>query len=88
MIERMIAQTVMREKVKKILPISNLMICFALSGCGSSPKIVRVDLIDRNAVAALNKNPNPLLLVVEINENGRLSLNKIETRIISEIKGA
>jgi biopolymer transport protein ExbD len=61
-----------------------LMICFALSVCEKSPKIVRVDLIDRN-VATLNEKPNPLLLVVEIDEKGRLSLNKIETGTLSDL---
>lgn len=68
----------------KILPASIFMICFALSGCQSSPKIVRVDLIDRNSESVPDKKPNPLLLVVGIDENGRLSLNKIETGTISD----
>jgi hypothetical protein len=43
-----------------------------------------VDFIDRRAVL-LGKKPNPLLLVVEITENGRLSLNKIETGTINNL---
>ena len=60
------------------------MICFALSGCENLPKIVRVDLIDRS-VAALNETRNPLLLIVEIDERGRLCLNKIETGTTADL---
>ena len=65
--------------MKKILPASFLMICFVLSGCRDAPKIIRVDLIDRNASQAFTEKTKPLRLVVEIDENGRLNLNKIET---------
>lgn len=58
-------------------------ICFVLSGCRDSPKIIRVDLIDENAVSTNKKKPNQFLLV-EIDETGRLSLNKIETGTISD----
>ena len=71
-------------KVKRILPTSILIICIVLTGCRNSPKIVRVELIDRNAFSKLNENPDPLLLVVGIEENGRLSLNKIETGELSD----
>lgn len=60
------------------------MICSTLSGCRDSPKIIRVDFIDRNAVSVLNKKPN-YFLFVEIDENGRLSLNKIETGTTSDL---
>ena len=61
-----------------------LIICFTLSGCESSPKIVRVELIDRS-VAALNETRNPLLLIVEIDERGRLCLNKIDTGTTADL---
>lgn len=59
-------------------------IWFASFGCQNSVKNYPIDFIDRRAVL-LNKQPNPLLLVVEIDESGRLSLNKIETGIISDL---
>lgn len=68
--------------MRKIRLLSILMICFALSGCENSPKIVRVDLIDRNVAA---RNENPSLLVVEIDERGRLFLNKIETGTTADL---
>lgn len=71
--------------MKKIRFASIFMICFTFSGCQDSPKNYRVDLVDRNAVFALDKKPNPLMLVVEIDENGKLSLNKIETGTISDL---
>ena len=70
--------------MKNILFVSTIMIWLALSGCRSSPKIVRVDLIDRTDVTAPGKKPNPRLLVVGLDENGRLSLNKIDTGTISD----
>jgi biopolymer transport protein ExbD len=71
-------------KMRKIRLVTILMIYFALSGCVNSPKIIRVDLIDRNTFAALYEKPNQNLLV-RIDENGRLSLNKIETGTISDL---
>lgn len=67
-----------------IKSVSTIMIWLALSGCRSSPKIIRVDLIDRTDVAAPDKKTNPRLLVVALDENGRLSLNKIETGTIAD----
>jgi len=57
--------------------------CLFYGGCKDTVRNYPVDLIDRRAVL-LNKQPNPLLLVVEIDESGRLSLNKIETGTISD----
>lgn len=59
-------------------------IWIASFGCQNSVKNYPVDFIDRHAVL-LDEKPNPLLLVVEITENGRLSLNKIETGTISDL---
>jgi hypothetical protein len=66
----------------KIRLASILIICFVLSGCETTPKIVRVDLIDRKPAALYE---NPLLLVVEIDERGRLCLNKIETGTTADL---
>lgn len=71
--------------VKKILLASIFMICFAFSGCQDSAKNYPVDFVDRNAVFALDKKPNPLSLVVEIAEDGKLSLNKIETGTVADL---
>ena len=71
--------------VKRILLASILMFCLAFSGCQDSAKNYPVDFVDRSAVFALGKKPNPLMLVVEIDENGKLSLNKIETGTIDDI---
>jgi len=58
---------------------------FVFFGCQDSAKSFRVDFVERNAVFALDKKPNPLLLVVEIDENGKLSLNKIKTGTIDDV---
>jgi hypothetical protein len=72
--------------VQKKLPISIIAICLAFFSCQDSPKIIRVDFIDRNEFSMLDKQSNSLLLVVEIDENERLSLNKIETGTMSDLK--
>jgi biopolymer transport protein ExbD len=71
--------------VKKIWLVSISAICLSFIGCKGSAKIYPVDFVDRSAVFALDKKPNPLLLVVEITEDGKLSLNKIETGMISDL---
>jgi biopolymer transport protein ExbD len=71
------------EKVKKIRLASIFMI-FAFFGCQDSAKNLRVDFVDRNTVFAFNQKPNPLMLIVELTENGKLSLNKIETGTIKD----
>jgi biopolymer transport protein ExbD len=42
-------------------------------------------LVDRSVVFAPDQKPNPLMLVVEIDENGKLSLNKIRTGTIDDL---
>lgn len=56
-----------------------------LPGCRNSEGDYRVDFVDRRAVFALDKKPNPLRLVVELDENGKLSLNKIGTGTIDDV---
>jgi len=82
--ERRIGINKNRKFVKNIRLALIFAICFALSGCQDAPKIIRVDSIDRNTFAALYEKPNQILLV-EIDENGRLKLNKIETGTISDV---
>ena len=60
------------------------------SGCWSSlflryKKNVRVDFVTRNDVFAANQKPNPLRLIVEIKENGNLSLNQTQTGTIEDL---
>lgn len=69
-------------KKKRLVFIA--VIWFSFFGCQNSVKNYPVDFIDRHAVLLSNK-PNPLLLIVEIDESGRLSLNKIETGTISDL---
>ncbi len=57
----------------------------AFFGCQDSTRILEVEVVDGNDVFAIGSKPNPLLLVVEIDENGQLYLNKIETGAIDDV---
>jgi hypothetical protein len=70
--------------VKNILLASVFMICLAAFGCQNTVENYPVEFVDRHTVFELEKKQNPLLLVVEIGENGKLSLNKIETGTVSD----
>lgn len=70
--------------LKKIRLASIFVICLAFSGCKGSAKKYPVDLVDRNTMFAPDQKPAPLRLVVEIDENGKLSLNKIKTGTIAD----
>ena len=70
--------------MKKILLPSIFVICLAAAGCKSSAKSHEVELVDRNAVFAFDTELHSLMLVVSISEDGKLSLNKIETGTISD----
>ncbi len=74
----------MPDNSKKILFISIFVLSFSLLDCKSSLKDYPVDFVDRNAVFAFGKKPNPLMLIVGVDENGKLSLNKIETGTIDD----
>ncbi len=71
--------------VKKNFLVSIFAICLSLPGCQNLGGNYPVDFVDRNAVFAFNQKPKPLMLVVEITESGKLSLNKIETGTISDL---
>lgn len=71
--------------MRRILLVSIPAICLSFTGCRDSARSYPVDSVDRNAVFALAKKPNPLRLIVEITEDGRLSLNKIETGTVSDV---
>lgn len=72
--------------MKKIGLVSISVICLTFIGCKDSARNYTVDFVDRSAVFALDKKPNPLRLVVKITEDGRLSLNKIEMGTINDVK--
>jgi hypothetical protein len=74
--------------VKKIWLASNFTICLSLLGCQEAAKNYPVGFVDRKAVfpsGNLTQMPNTLMLVIGITEDGRLSLNKIETGTIADI---
>jgi len=75
----------LEEHFRKILLMPVFATCLFWGGCQNTVKNYPVDFIDRQTIFAFGNKPNPLLLVVEIDENGRLSLNKIETGTIFEL---
>jgi len=73
--------------VKKILFASIFMICLSLFGCRDSAKSYPVNFVDRKTVFPIEnqiRKANPLMLVVEIAEDGKLKLNNIETGTIDD----
>ena len=75
----------MRKRLKKILLISIFVPSLAFLDCKSSVKNYPVDFIDRNSAFAPDKSQKPLMLVVEIDKDGKLSLNRIETGTIADV---
>lgn len=59
-------------------------ICLSFYGCQDSAKNYPVQFINRSDVFSHNKKTNPFMLIVEITEDGKLSLNKIETGTIAD----
>jgi biopolymer transport protein ExbD len=72
--------------VVKILFVSIFATFLLLSGCESSAGNYPVTFVDQSDVFASDRRSNPLLLVVEMSEDGKLSLNKIETGTISDLE--
>ncbi len=71
----------------KKIPLLMIAVCLLLSGCRSSTNYYPVTFVERSEAlpeAEIQKT-NPLLLVVEINGNGKLKLNKIETGTIADL---
>jgi hypothetical protein len=56
----------------------------SLSGCMDSARSYTVRFVERSAVFSEDEELNPLRLVIEINENGRLTLNKIEAGTLGD----
>jgi len=75
----------MQKWLKKILLVSIFVLSLAFLDCKSSVKDYPVNFVDRNTVFALDKKEKLLMLVVEIDEDGKLSLNKIETGTIADV---
>ena len=57
--------------------------CLTVPGCRGAANYP-VDFVDRSEVFVFKQTPNPLLLVIEIDDDGRLSLNKIEIGMIDD----
>lgn len=70
--------------MKKILFAAILAASLPFVGCKDSVKNHPVQFVDRNTAFSLDNKSNPLRLVIEINENGKLRLNKIETGTIED----
>ena len=65
-----------------LLPV--IWVYLTITGCESPAKNYHVDFVERSAVYAIDQGPDRLMLMVEITEDGRLRLNKIETGTISD----
>jgi biopolymer transport protein ExbD len=74
-----------KKKAAEISLASTVVFCILLPGCGNSGKNYRVDFVERNSVSSLDRKANPLILVVEVREDGKLSLNKIASGTISDL---
>ena len=71
--------------MKKLLLVPVVVSSLALLDCQSRAKNYTVDFVDRNHVFAPGRKAKPLMLVVEIDAGGKLSLNRIETGTIADI---
>lgn len=75
--------------MKRILFPSMLLIFLSFPGCRNSAKIHPVEFVDRSEIYPArdqsDRAPDPLLLVVEISADGKLSLNKIEAGTIADL---
>ena len=75
----------MQKRLEKIALASIFVLSLSFINCKSSAEVYSVDELDQKTSLALDKKAKPLMLVVEINEDGRLSLNKIETGTIDDV---
>lgn len=74
--------------MEKLIFLTILIICLLFPGCRDSTKIYPVDFVKRSEVFPAQNSaqtPDPLRLVIEISEDGKLSLNKIETGTIDDL---
>lgn len=56
----------------------------SLSGCMASPRSYSVQFVERSAVLSQDEELNPLRLIIEIHEGGKLTLNKIEAGTLGD----
>jgi hypothetical protein len=76
-----------KEKIPKKNGLAAIVVCcLSFSGCQNSAQNHPVTFVDRQAVFSPDKKRNPLILVVEVKESGRLSLNKIEAGTIADLR--
>lgn len=75
----------MQKWIKKVLLVSIFVLSLSFLGCKSPVKNYPINFVDRNAVFASDKKTKPLMLVVEIDEDGKLRLNRIETGTIADV---
>ncbi len=80
----------MMEKEKNAVKQFRFAVIFAVGlvffGCQYAATSNEIEFVDRNAGYLPNEEQNPLTLVVAIDENGKLSLNKIETGTIDDAR--
>jgi hypothetical protein len=74
----------MGKTTEKILLGAICVTGITLSGCTDSTGSYTVRFVERSAVFSKDEELNPLRLVIEINENGKLTLNKIEAGTLSD----
>ncbi len=73
------------EEIVRIIWFTQIFaICLSFFGCKDSAKNYRVEFVEREIAFSHDSKPNPLKLVVEITEDEKLRLNKIETGVISD----
>ena len=72
----------MKNKLNRIA--LGLLICSIFNGCSDKAKSYPVSSIDRNSAFSPEKKSDPLRIIIEMREDGTLSLNKIETGTIAE----
>lgn len=65
--------------MKKVLPAAVLLICATCFGCKGEATNYRLQFVDRDTLSSHGLLPQPLMLIVEIEEDGALRLNKIDT---------
>ena len=70
---------VQSKKAKQILLMPFVLIFATFFGCKSSAANHTVEFVDRSAAFSQGILRQPLMLIVEIDESGKLRLNKIET---------
>ena len=75
----------MLKRLKKIRVFLNFLLLLCIFDCNKQRGNYPVNFVERGDVQSFEKNTNPLLLVVVIADDGKLSLNKIETGTIDDM---